>query len=123
MIKMKTFKIEDNDIVFDGQGNLIMVNDREEELQAVERLLTTNTGEWFLNIEHGLDYSKIQGKNISDEQIYLAIMQALSQEERIAEVLGVEITRDNKARTVKIGFRCLMHSGEMLRGEEVLRIG
>lgn len=123
MKKMKTFKIENNDLVFDGHGNLILVEGREEEIQSVERLLTTNTGEWFLNIEHGLAYSKIQGKNISDEQIKLAIMQALLQEERIAEVEHVEITRNDKNRTVKIDFRCRMRTGETLEGEEVLNIG
>lgn len=120
---MKTLKIENGDLVFDSQGNLIMVEGQDEEVQAVERLLTTNTGEWFLNIEHGLDYSRIQGKNITDEQIRLAVMQALAQEERIAEVERIDIQRDNKNRTVGINFRCRMVSGEVLQGEEVLNIG
>lgn len=119
---MKTFKIEQGDLVFDGQHNLVMVEGRDEEVQAVERLLTTNIGEWFLNIEHGLDYSKIQGKNIADEQIRLAIMQALSQEERIISVENLEITRNNSNRTVFVDFVCLMVSGETIQGREVLNI-
>ncbi len=97
---MKTLKIENGDLAFDSQRNLVIVEGRDEEVQAVERLLTTNTGEWFLNIEHGLDYSKIQGKNVSDEQIRLAAMQALAQEERIAEVQRIDIERSHKDRTV-----------------------
>lgn len=120
---MRTFRIVSGDIVFDKQWNLKMVEGREEEIQSIERLLTTNTGEWFLNIEHGLDYSKIQGKNVSDEQIRLALMQALAQEERIEEVESIGIERNQKTRTVKINFQCRMKSGEVLQGKEVLNIG
>lgn len=120
---MRTFKIVDGDLVFDGQNNLAMVEGHDEEAQAIERLLTTNTEEWFLNIEHGLDYRKLHGKGISDEEIFLAVMQALAQEERIEEVESLEILRNNKNRTVGINFRCRMVSGEVLRGEEVLNIG
>ena len=120
---MRTLQIVNGDIVFNSQLNLVMVEGKDEEVQAVERLLTTNTEEWFLNIEHGLNYRKLQGKGISDEEIYLAVMQALAQEERIAEVESIDIQRDDKRRTVAIGFRCLMQSGEMLQGEEVLDIG
>lgn len=120
---MRTFKIVNNDLVFDSQRNLAMVEGRDEEVQAVERLLTTNTGEWFLNIEHGLDYSRIQGKGITDDQIRLAVMQALAQEERIQEVENIEVRRSDKNRTVAINFRCRMVSGEVLQGEEVLSVG
>lgn len=120
---MKTLKIVNGDLAFDSQHNLIMVEGRDEEVQAVERLLTTNTGEWFLNIEHGLNYRKLQGKGISDEEIYLAVMLALAQEDRITEVKSIDIQRDDKRRTVTINFRCLMKSGEEVTGEEVLNIG
>lgn len=120
---MRTFRIVSGDIVFDKQWNLKMVEGREEEIQSIERLLTTNTCEWFLNIKHGLDYNKIQGKNVSDEQIRLAVMQALAQEERIVEVTSVDVQRNDKRRTVTISFRCLMKSGKEVTGEEVLNIG
>ena len=120
---MKTLKIVNNDLVFDTQRSLVIVEGHDEEVQSVERLLTTNTGEWFLNVEHGLDYSRIQGKGVTDEQIRMAVMQALSQEDRIAEVEGIEIQRSEKDRTVAIDFRCVMQSGETLQGQEVLNIG
>ncbi len=120
---MKTLKIENGDLVFNSQRNLLMVEGHDEEIQSIERLLTTNAGEWFLNIEHGLEYARIQGKNISDEQIRLAVMQALAQEERIQEVESIEIERSDKERTVAVNFRCRMVSGETLQGEEVLIVG
>lgn len=120
---MKTLKIVENDLIFDHRKNLVMVDGQEEEKQSVERVLSTGAGEWFLNIEHGLDYSQIRGKQVSDEQIRLAIMQALSQEERIAEVEDIQIRRDERARTVEIVFRCRMRSGQTIEGSEVLNIG
>ena len=120
---MKTLKIENGDLVLDAQHSLVVVEGRDEEVQSVERLLTTNTGEWFLNIEHGLDYSQIQGKAVSDDHIHLAVMQALAQEERIQEVENIEVRRSDKNRTVAINFRCRMVSGEVLQGEEVLSVG
>lgn len=120
---MRTLQIVNGDIVFNSQLNLVMVEGKDEEVQAVERLLTTNAGEWFLNIEHGLEYSRIQGKGITDEQIRLAVMQALAQEERIQEVESIDIVRNEKDRTVAISFRCRIVSGDTLQGEEVLNIG
>jgi phage baseplate assembly protein W len=120
---MRTLQIVNGDIVFNSQRNLVMVEGHDEEIQSIERLLTTNTGEWFLNIEHGLDYSRLQGKAVSDEQIRLAVLQALAQEGRITEVESIEIRRSNKYRTVVINFRCRMVSGETLQGEEVLSVG
>lgn len=120
---MKTLKIENGDLVFNSQRNLLMVEGHDEEIQSIERLLTTNTGEWFLNIEHGLDYSRLQGKAVSDEQIRLAVLQALAQEGRITEVENIEVRRSDKNRTVAINFRCRMVSGEVLQGEEVLSVG
>lgn len=120
---MRTLQIVNGDIVFNSQHNLVIVERHDEEVQSVERLLTTNIGEWFLNIEHGLDYSKIQGKAVSDEQIRLAVLQALAQEGRITEVENIEVRRSDKNRTVAINFRCRMVSGEVLQGEEVLNVG
>lgn len=120
---MRTLKIVNGDIIFDEQRNLMMVEGREEEMQSIERLLTTNIEEWFLNIEHGLDYRKLQKKGISDEEIHLTVMHALAQEERIQEVESIDIVRNEKDRTVAIGFKCVMKSGEEVTGEEVLNIG
>ena len=83
---MKTFKIVNGDLVFDGQGNLVMVEGEDEIAQSIERVLTTNKGEWFLNLEHGLDYQEIQGKGRDVEGIKLAITEAILQEGRVSEV-------------------------------------
>lgn len=115
---MRTFKIVNDDIVFDSRRSIEMVEDKESEKQALERLFTTNAGEWFLNIEHGLEYDEIQGKGITDEQIRYAFMKAVAQELSVDEIKDITIERNNQKRTVRITVSCKMKSGNTV---EVVR--
>ncbi|SMB95324.1 Protein of unknown function [Desulfonispora thiosulfatigenes DSM 11270] len=119
---MKTFKIKNGDIVFDGK-DIVLVEGIEEEKQSIERLLSTNIGEWFLNIDFGLDYKVLQGKQIDKERIRMAIVKALSQEDRIEKVEKVEISFDNARRYLKVSFILLMKTGNTINGNEVIPIG
>lgn len=119
---MKTFKIVNGDLVFDGQGNLVMVEGKEEIGQSIERVLTTNIGEWFLNFEHGLDYSEIQGKGRDIEGIKLAITEAILQEERVSEVEKIDLSLD-KDRHLKINVTVRLQEGDTLEISEVIDIG
>lgn len=118
---MRTFKIVNDDISFDDTGNIEMVEGKDAETQNLERLLTTNTGEWFLNILHGLEYDKIQGKNVTDEQIRHAFMKAIAQEPNAEEIEDIDIERNNQKRTVQITVECRMKSGNVV--EVVKNIG
>ena len=119
---MKTFKIVNGDLVFDGQGNLVMVEGKEEIGQSIERILTTNIGEWFLNLEHGLDYRAIQGKGRDIEGIKLAITEAILQEERVSEVEKIDLSLD-KDRHLKINVTVRLQEGDILEISEVIDIG
>lgn len=119
---MKTFKIVDGDLVFDGQGNLVMVEGEDEIVQSIERILTTNKGEWFLNLEHGLDYQEIQGKGRDIEGIKLAITEAILQEERVSEVEKIDLFLD-KDRHLKINVTARLQGGDTLDLSEVIDIG
>ena len=116
---MKTFLLnESGDLQLDGQNNLKMVNGADEKLQSVRLLLSTNTGEWFLNTEHGLDYFAILGQKwpASKEEIRAAFMEAFEQEERIEEVLALNFEYIEKERKLKVKFRLRM-DGEEVEGE------
>lgn len=115
---MRTFKIVNDDIIFDDTGNIEMVEGEEAEKQALERLFTTNAGEWFLNVLHGLEYDKIQGKGIPDEQIRLAFMKAIAQEPNVEEIQDIIIEKNNQERITRITVRCKMKSGNVV---EVVR--
>jgi len=119
---MKTFKIVNGDLVFDGQGNLVMVEGKEEIVQSIERILTTNKGEWFLNLEYGLDYQEIQGKGRDIEGIKLAITEAILQEERVSEVEKIDLSLD-KNRHLKINVTVRLQEGDTLEISEVIDIG
>lgn len=117
---MKTFKIVEGDLVLDGQNNLVMVDEIEEEAQSIERIITTNQGEWFLNILHGLDYNEIQGKGKDKESIILAITEAIHQDSRVEDIESMNVEIDRKNRNVKVDFKVKMKSGNTIEGSEVL---
>ncbi|ABR46663.1 hypothetical protein Amet_4346 [Alkaliphilus metalliredigens QYMF] len=119
---MKTFKIVDDDIVFDGQNNIVMVEGKDEEIQSINRVFTTRLNEFFLEPEHGFDYSVLQTKQVDEEQIRLAVIEAANQDPRVQEVEELNIIVERKSRKVTIDFKVKMQSGELLEGQEVLDI-
>lgn len=119
---MITFKIVNNDLVFDAQNNLVMVEGEDEIAQSIERVLTTNKGEWFLNLEHGLDYKAITGKGKDKESVKLAIIEAIMQEYRVDVVEEIDIKID-KNRHIKINAKGRRKSGDTLDLSEVIDIG
>lgn len=119
---MKTFRIQNNDLVFDGQNNLAMVEETDEKAQSIERILTTNRNEWFLNTEHGLEYSEIRGKGKSAEGIKLTIVEAISQDERVEDIEFVNVNIDRQKRTLTVDFRAIVENSA-LEGGEVINIG
>ena len=108
---MRTFLLVENDIAFDKDRNIIMTQGDDEVAQSLERVFTTNAGEWFLNILHGLEYPRIQGKGVTDEEIQMAVIQAALQDHRVTEVLQIDIIHDVPRRTVDINFHCHVDTG------------
>ena len=121
---MKTLYVTDtgyiggNDLQLDGQNNLKMVNGADEKLQSVRLLLSTNTGEWFLNADHGLDYFAFLGQKWpdSEEETRAVFMEAFEQEPRIEEVLSLDFEHMREERKLKVKFRLRME-GEEVEGE------
>lgn len=98
---MKAFKVSINGDLVIENGDLVMIEGNEELRQAIERILTTNKNEWFLDVDFGLDYQAIQGKGKSKESIKLAISEAIHQDSRIKSVDIRDIEIDNN-RYLKI---------------------
>ncbi len=119
---MKTFKLVNGDLIFDAQNNLVMIDGEDEIAQSIERVLTTNKGEWFLNLEHGLDYKAITGKGKDIDGIKLAITEAILQEERVSEVEKMDLFLD-KNRHLKINVIARLQEGDTLEISEVIDIG
>lgn len=120
---MTTFKIVDGDLVMNKSMNFEMVEGRDEIAQCLERTLTTNINEWFLNTFHGLDYDAIQGKGRSKQEVELAIRTAVLQEPRISEVLYIDVVIDRETRRAKVDLKVLDVNLSVIDLEEVISIG
>lgn len=118
MDNIKTFKIENGDLVFDDTCNLMLIDGVDEIAQSIERILTTNIREWFLNIDFGLDYSKIKGKGKSKESIKLAVREAVFQDDRVEEIEFQKVEINTKQRSLNIVFNIVL-DGETIEGIEV----
>ena len=60
---MKSFKLDSNGDVVIKNGNIAMVDGAELTAQTVRTLLGTNKGEWFGNLDEGISFKNILGKN------------------------------------------------------------
>lgn len=116
---MQSFKIDPltNDIILDGQNNIVMVGEDEEILQCVERILTTNLGEWFLNPGMGLDRYEILGKKYNPEYTSDLLYAAILQETRISSIENIQYEFNRQGRALKVYVALIKASGERLEGE------
>jgi len=109
---MRTFLLNENDLVINTDRNIEMTQGDDEIVQALERAFTTNAGEWMLNANHGLEYPLIQGKGITDEAIQLEVIRTALQETRVREIDSIHIERNSINRTVEIIFTGILEGGE-----------
>ncbi|MEK3645814.1 DUF2634 domain-containing protein [Aeribacillus sp. FSL M8-0235] len=99
---MKTLELVNGDLVFNESGELEMVSDDEELLQNLEMILKIQLGEFQLDETIGLDRSNILTKQFDEEQAHYDIVEALMQEDRVAEVREIIFTPDNRRISVDV---------------------
>ena len=111
---MITFYIGRNskDLEFNSSNNFKMVEETEEILQRIRLLLETRAGEFFLDIDHGLNYEPIFVKIPDLDRIRAEVLIALSQEPEIATVDELEIDFEREIRNLKIRFTLTWTNGE-----------
>lgn len=114
---MKTFKVINDDLVFDLSGNLVMVEGKEEEAQCIERIFSTNTNEFFLNPDHGFNYEALKVKNPDHNLIRLALISAATQDKRVktASLTGIDLNKSERSAVVR--FKITMKSGNTIESE------
>ena len=115
---MKTFKMIDDDFVLDDTNNLIMISGTDEVRQSIERILTTNIKEWFLNIAFGLDYEAIQGKGKEIASIELALRTAIFQDKRVTDIVFHEVALNRATRELTVRLDAIVDN-EVIEGIEV----
>lgn len=95
-------ELVNGDLVFNESGELEMVSDDEELLQNLEMILKIQLGEFQLDETIGLDRSNILTKQFDEEQAHYDIVEALMQEDRVAEVREIIFTPDNRRISVDV---------------------
>jgi phage baseplate assembly protein W len=113
---MFTFKIDEatKDLIFDGQNNLQIVENADEENQSLRTILSTNLGEWFLNSDLGLDYTLLQVKNPDLDIIRQELYSAIMQEVRVSTVDSLDVDYDMELRTLTVAFTATMINGDTI---------
>lgn len=107
----------DDDIVFDNQGELVMVDGKEEEAQSIERIFTANVKEFFLDPDHGFDYDLLKSKHPDRNLIRLGLITAATQDDRVKSVSLTTFDFSNTARTINIGFKIYTKTGNTIESE------
>lgn len=116
---MKTLKLDaSGDIAFE-KGDFLMVDEAEEIRQALHLSLSTNKREWFLDPAFGLDFKAVTGKS-TDSQIRAALIEAISQEERVELIEDLIIKKDRQSRRLSVFFRVRIRSGKTIESEVML---
>lgn len=116
---MKTLLIQNDDIVIKN-GNLMMIENIEECCQCVERALTTGLEEFFLNLEHGMDYTEFEQKASDIDRLKLDVTECILQEERVQTVEIIDIQIDRANRKANINFVAMLENNEDIQGSVVI---
>ena len=115
---MRTLALKDGDIYF-NKCELAMVEGLEELDQNISVLMKINKGEWFLDLNEGLDYQllfdKMETEDIKREEIYNRLMS----DSRISSVESIDFHHDRGTRLLDITFKAVTTDGTEIEGEVV----
>lgn len=121
---MQTFKMNnDGDIMFDSNNILLMTYEKDVYIQALQMLLSTRKGEYFLNNQEGLDFNPFFGsKTFSEDEITLALQDVGEQIRDFVKYTLIDYEFNDKTRKLKIKLEALYedNSSEIIIEEVVL---
>lgn len=100
-------------------SNIKMIEDRDIYIQCFRQLFRTRMGEYFLNIDEGLDFEIFLGqREIGDEDVMRALQEVGEQVEDFVKYDNVDYTYDRARRTLYINFEALFADGFSISLEE-----
>lgn len=114
---MKTFLIKNDDIVFNEQNELKMISGNDEKAQSIQRTMTTNLKEFFLNERFGFDYRLLQQKTINKNYLRLGINDATTFDSEIKGIDNLTVSEPTAVRNATIGFKVLLKNGATIESE------
>jgi len=112
-------KLQNGDLVIEN-NDIAMIDNDEELIQSIKMLLSIRKGESSLDPEVGLSYNNVLGKSANQEEARDDIIEALSQDDRVASVTDIMFIDDFKnSRTRKISLTIEKADGSELTINEV----
>ena len=102
---MKGFALDNNGDVIIEKNKIKMIDGVELKRQTVQTVLGTNKGEWFLNIDEGINFDNLLGKKKDDEIIKNEILQGLQQVDSSFILENFNCDFNKKNRKLNIYFK------------------
>lgn len=113
---MKGFALDSNGDVIIENNRIKMIDGNELIRQKVQTVIGTNKGEWFLNIDEGIDFNNLLGKKKDDEIIRNEIIQGLQQVDSSFVLETFNCDFDRKNRKLTVNFKAKNSDGEIVSG-------
>lgn len=119
---MKSFYLNQaGDLELDQLNNIKLVEDTAEVKQRTRLTLSTNQGQWFLNLNFGIPWMELLGDKNNQENIKYEIIKALNQDDAIKSVESVELDFNQSTRDLKVSFQAKLADDTTFKQEvEVL---
>lgn len=102
---MKTLKLGHNGDLVIENNSFKIISQIDEIDQYIRTVLNIRKGEWFLDTELGLSHENILGKDFDKNKIEFDVIEALRQEERVEDILELDIKFDRQDRKLSIYFK------------------
>lgn len=96
----ETFKTVNGDIIIED-GDIALTDGVDELRQNLEHRYSFNKGEWFLDIDMGLDYKEIVGKGVPDSQVNVTIRECGFQDDRVTRVDNIDTIREKRKAHIR----------------------
>ena len=108
---MKGFKITDGDLSI-SNNEIDMVYDNELKCQTVQSVLSTNKGEWLFNLEEGINFKNVLGKNVDEKVVKSEIEQGQKQVDATLAIEEFAYEKNEQTRKSKVRVKSRFESGE-----------
>ena len=115
---MKSLKLENGDLKLES-GNFQLVEGKDEVKQRLKVELSTNVGEWFLNLQLGVPWMEMLSEDEPPERFRAEISKVLTADSDVEEIKNVEINMDRPNRKLTINIEIII-DGELINESVVI---
>lgn len=99
-------KLINNDLVFDDNGNLVLINNEESAMQVIKTELENQIGDYIYNITYGVNWingsTSILGNKFDYTNMYSGISAVINKYDFIDSITSIVAKEDTESRTVII---------------------